>query len=265
VFYNNGAKFGGNISTDYTNIANVEIPALFFVDADEVDPIAWIAFYSGYSGVLGLSRNSSNSGVDVSSAWEWLVKEGWLDKSVFSLSFPRGGGRFGPREPGEFALGSYPEGFEKDGAIALPLKDAYGAWATTVESLRFGPNLTEEFEDGIAYFTTTNSFLSLPGDWFWSIFNATGADFRNGRYPSVDCSKRGEIPKLTLGIGGQDVVLDGYQYTVVMNATQDDCALGVGPSENGAVGLGSVFMENFLMVFDADEDSVFISERASEE
>lgn len=190
-----------------------------------------------------------------------LLENEWLDRNVFSLSFPQGPERFGWREPGEFVLGAYPEGFVKDDAIALPLKDSYGDWATSVESLRFGPDVTEEFEDGIAYFSTDNPFILVPKDLFERISNAIGEDFRNG--PGLDCKKRGELPKLTLGIGGQNCVLDGFQYTAVMNVTENLCVLGFHWWEGGdinGIGLGGAFMENYLMVFDADDGSIFISE-----
>ncbi|KAF2868937.1 aspartic peptidase domain-containing protein [Massariosphaeria phaeospora] len=249
-----GAWFIGNISDDTLAIGGVDIPHQSFLDAREVTLVAWYAIYGGFDGVLGLAPGTEDTNPQFPSPWRTLVSGERLHRNIFSIVLPS---RFSG--DGELILGDVSDGFDEEASTQLKLVEAEDrAWVTSLESMSFGEE-DEKFEDATVLFQL-DSPMVLPSRWAQAIVDTVGMPF--------DCEKRKDLPVLKLGMGGTEVRLDGFDYSVEMEEPGGEksvCVVPVRPSDDWGDGLSTVilgrtFLERFRVVF-APEESLIMLER----
>lgn len=77
--------------------------------------------------------------------------------------------------------------------------------------------------------------------------------------PSIECGLRNILPDITINMGGHDLVLSSYDYTLewLLEGGQRRCVSAftesdIDEEEGRQVILGSVFLRKFYTVFDLD-------------
>jgi hypothetical protein len=262
-----GVTFMGPLGYDTLVIAGIEIPRQPFLDATDARFPGYFHLYQdGFNGAVTLSPPYANPQRHTPSVWQTLVDRKILDRNVFSITPPTGKREgFQPRTNGELILGAYPEDFNANESIRLPIKEEPGqsyAWATSIESISFGDDIHEKFSNGTAAFSTTDWTWSFPEHLVQAIAEVIIPildERRGGWFP---CESRKALPNLNLGIGGQNLEVNPEQYTYEVEMEDEDgelkdmCIMMLSRRENGTVGLGVPFLQNFVAVFDIDDGAV---------
>jgi hypothetical protein len=250
------------MAQDTLNIAGLAIPQQHFLNAIIAQPRTFFHWYFDYNGVLGLAPTFAGDNFHVLSPWQMMVREGLLDRNMFSLSPPTGNRDIDhPRTNGELVLGGYPSHFNLEESVTLPLISTSKAhpWATTFQSLRYGDDLSEVFDSGTAYFSTSLPYIILPGTWAKSVLDVIGTTGHDGFFESFPCESRESLPNLTIGIGDQSFVLSAFQYSFELGSSSHDthdCVVAFERGKEQRLGLGWPFMENFHVVFDQGAEAV---------
>jgi cathepsin D len=266
-----GVIFSGPLSYDTLTIANLTIFEQPFLDGTDATFPGWFHLYQGFNGAVGFAPARLAKLPYVLSVWQCLIDENLLDQHVFAITPPMGKrhGKFESQTKGELVLGAYPDRFDADNSIRLPFQDSSNveypwAWATTLESLKFGDGIYEEFINGTAVYSTTDPSWSLPEQVAWSIIEMFGQRLGNRSEGWFPCESLELLPNLDLGIGGRNVEITPEQYTYRAERENEDgetetlCLMMLGSTGglNDTIGLGIPFLKNYVAVFDIDKETV---------
>jgi hypothetical protein len=183
---------------------------------------------------------------------------------VFSIRFPPGSLDFEKRRTGgELMIGGISPSFSNAKFIELSLlkSNPMYSWQTTLQSLVWGDGkkLREDFDDGIAFFTTGLPYMILPGNWTAALRNLIGAHTREGFFYRFPSDKRDSLPNLTFLLGGSNISLSAYEYSFEFRREKyswKGCVVGFTKGRHREVGLGLTFLENFYSVVDQDEKKI---------
>lgn len=261
----NDVLFSGKLARDTLSLAGLNIDKQPFLDARDIWPRTFFHWYIEYNGVIGFApRYVTQPWHVVPSPWQMIVGNELLDHNVFSIQFPAGSRDFDKhRTNGELTIGGITPQFSDAEFLQLPLIDKKTAtpWATGAQSLIWGDGKTlrEDFDGGIAFFSTALSYILLPGNWTDALLDIIGANKPFGFFKQFACDKRKKLPNLTFVIGGHTISLSAYEYSfeiVSSSRNLNACVVGFERSTTGSVGLGLPFMENFYTVFDQDAKQI---------
>ena len=241
-----------------------KIPRQPFCDATETKFPGWFHLYYGFNGVAGFAPSHAKRHPNARSIWQVIVGEQLLNQNIFAFTLPIG-------RAGELTLGAYPDDFNIDSSIQLPIKRHTQwnfAWATSLESFTFGDDIYEDYSNGTAAFSTTDHEWRLPDHISEAIFEVLKPLWTDdGWFP---CEMLDKLPSLTLGIGGRNVELKPEQYTLRREIDGDSgtellCAMSIcRPGDgygNGTLGLGIPFFKSFVAAFDTDEEVIACKSR----
>ncbi|KAF2261379.1 acid protease [Lojkania enalia] len=267
-----GVIFDGWIAQDTLNIGGLAVANQSFLEVKHARSIGFLNWYNDYDGALGLAPPYTNNLPHVPSAWQGIAASGALNRKIFSIVLPQGK-RYPlsePRTNGELILGDVPDNFDEENSIHLPLQFAPYHWGVSLESLSFG-DIHHNFVNASAYFSSTTPAVVLPKPFIDEILSKINVNITMlWPWVGIPCEARDELPDFTIGIGGQKITLDAYQYTFVVHIPPHDdmgdgdtgdydaCRAGVWRGEDNDVELGFPFWENFRTVFDLEERVILL-------
>lgn len=258
-------SFEGYLARDTFSVAGLQIDRQPFLDAIYIWPRTFFHWYVDYDGVLGFVPNYTNNPWHfVPLLWQSIVSKNLLDHNVFSIRFPPGSRDFDKRRTdGELTIGGISPSFSSAKFIELSLLESNPtySWHTTLQSLVWGDGkqLREDFDDGIAFFTTGLPYILLPGNWTAALRDLIGAHTPDGFFYRFHCDKRDSLPNLTFLLGGYNISLSAYEYSFELRRESmglKGCDVAFIMRRDGEVGLGLPFLENFYSVFDQDEKKI---------
>lgn len=113
--------------------------------------------------------------------------------------------------------------------------------------------------------STLSAWIYLPEPFVYQLLADLEFDFDLPMMPpSIPCEKRAYLPDLTFGVGGQNLTVSSFDYTLAWPVDDDHGARCVSailpilqdpqdPEPLTEISLGSAFLREFYTVFDLDE------------
>jgi saccharopepsin len=215
---------------------------------------------------LGGHRRGENI---LPSPFKNMMNKNLLDENMFSIVWPSE-----TQEEGSLIFGGYDEDLLGEELISHPLfpKNTTG-WQVELESISMiGDNdcggkkvlVNKSMPGGKALLMSVMPFIAFPYNLAQSLVHHMYAwPSRCGPYMVVDCDEISSLPRITIGLKGQNVTLMGEDYVQrIYDATcfypGEECAVmfdAVMESENTVI-LGMPFLKKLMGVFNWDNKTV---------
>lgn len=188
--------------------------------------------------------------------------QGLLDHNLFTLKLA---------EPGQLTFGAIDRDLFNGNLTRISLTHNAGSfltdgrWQVEAEYLAIGPyqEIIKPLKGYTAVFTTMWPFIYLPDQLALDLNMDLGFEEYMFIPPSIDCRFRNSLPDVTINLGGHDLVLSSYDYTLEwpLERGQQRCVSAFVESEldeskGRQIILGSMFLRKFYTVFDLDSETI---------
>jgi hypothetical protein len=251
-----------------------------FLDVKEKDvrPPGWFQLWDPIcrvQGVLGLAHTTHQSQLHSPSVFQNLVERDVLEKNLVALRLA---------EPGSLSLGRVParpsiEGGESYDVKYLPLTDnqgpcdVYGGGADAIKcawQTNTGPEgsitIGNSSDSGDLSFLLVNKTVVLTSEVFVSmipedILHPILEYLGFSPQEVILCEQRGQMPNITIAMGGHDFVVTPWEYTVEWPVDWGEgpvcmSAFWDSTQSRDMIVLGSAFMRGFMTILDWDEKKI---------
>lgn len=264
----------GEIAIDTVSLGeNVKIPQQPFVEARKSISGFWDT--DNVESVLGLSLakpfvNSTDMRHLLPGILENLAEKKVLDENIFSLLLPHG-----DSGPGDIMFGGYDRDLYEGEMSAHPLHPqnttdwTIEATSASIKFLNGSSAGNQSLEGYIADLVPEYPFIAMPPIIGSALINATDADCSDSCFGcEVPCGRVGDLPEWTINLGGHNLTLGGWNYTVRTKFTlpfcpmREYCTLLIDSTEHlrepwhSRMMLGSGFLKNFYTVYDWEKRAV---------
>jgi len=255
IQYGSGAT-DGKVSRDNVNIGGVLLEDQMFAEITS-EPLQWIV--ARFDGILGLGFRKL-SVLDIEPPMLALIRKKMVNDAIFSFYLPSDAD-----QTGELVVGGVDEEAFVGDIHWTPLATA-DYWRVPFDGIQVGKSLTIQAAT-TAIMDTGTSMIVMPMDVVQQIADKTGAQgnpLQPGAF-SINCAVIPNLPKISIGFGGQTYTLTGEQYVDVISVLgETQCMLGfMGMDfQTPMVILGDVFLRQYYTVWDMGKQRFGMAELA---
>jgi len=236
----------GIFASDTVKVGDIEVPGQLFAQVSQVSfgPLN-LAFAAGkFDGLLGLGFKSISQ-YEVPTPFEAMVSQKLVDEPVFAFYL-----QSDEAAQGELVFGGIDKSHFTGELVNVPLtSETY--WEVSLDKMTFGGDAVVSSSQK-AIIDSGTSLLAGPKESVDALAKKVGATLVMGKEYTIDCSKVGSLPSLTVTLGGKDFTLEGSDY--VINAGNQCLFAFMGidvPAPRGPLWImGDVFMKKYYCVFD---------------
>ncbi len=251
----------------HDDVAGAEVADIVFEEATSF-ALGEIYHEIYFDAVLGLAQYNSSFERNFMSPLSAMMVQGVLDENLFSLRLSRSD----DDEPGQLTLGGVNEDLYTGELIELPVTNKQdrwlfdsAKWQVSARSLSFGhgdQTIHRTFaKDHIAIFETHHPYIFVEAEVAEGINDLIGAEPIDWFPDSVPCSRRSELPDLTINLNGYNFTITAYDYTLEVDIEKYGLrclSAFIGLIEPGepVIVLGSAFLKAFVSVYHVDDRTV---------
>lgn len=251
----------GLTSQDHITIGVVTVADQLFAEVYMVRH-GWSTGEVYWDGVLGLGATKGNSSMGTENLATAMWKQGLIEKNVFELTIPRN-----EADIGQLILGGMSDDVGEDEVKWIPVSnktvviadEVRSGWIVAASSVMVGDgtkvNNTVR-SNATAWIETEMPFLMLPDTMVDEIHRLIRArQIGWSPFYSVNKKERRSFPELMFKLGGEEVRITGYDYTICDGSDCISLLMGIYGNDELVV-LGGGFLRGVRSVFDLENDRV---------